>query len=286
MKRLFEGLNRKTADLVLTVLASQNIEGIPEPRGKSTFDLLVRDRDLEAARYHLDRYARENPLPGATALPPETTAPFFSPSAVAAALMLACVHLVLVRSHLWSDALFAYGASPYFLGQGETFRAITALFLHSDAGHLMGNMAGIILLAGPLTRITGPGTGLFFLLAAATAGNLISNSLAMDTRLSIGASTAVMAAAGLLSARQALTRLPRIAFWQPLAAGLILTALFSHGPRTDVSAHVFGFLAGAGTGSIVFPLFRVWHRPWMEPFCLILVLLISGAAVLAGLHRM
>ena len=291
MKPLFKGINRKDADLILTILASQAIEASVD-RDAGQYTLRVREEDLDSARNHLDLYARENPLPRpladqAAGNPGPAKAPiFFSAAALAAALVPALVHIVLIRDGLWSSALFAYGASPYFLHQGETFRAVTALFLHSGPEHLMGNMAGLILLAGPLVRVSGPGTGLFFLLAAAVSGNLIANSFSMDTRLSIGASTAVMAAAGLLSARQAMARKPRIAFWQPLAAGLILTALFSHGPRTDVSAHLFGFLSGTGIGLLVFPLFRIWHRPWMEPLGLALIAVILTAAVHAGLHRM
>ena len=290
MKRLFTGINRNTANLILTVLASQAIEGVPEKKASGRYDILIQKTDQDRAQYHLDQYARENPQQpwprseGFPVYPPLSAALFLSPAALAAALVIALIHYYLETSGTWSQTLFAYGISPYFLGQGETFRAITALFLHSDAGHVMGNMAGLILLAGPLTRVTGPGTGLFFLLAAATSGNLLANSFSMDTRLSIGASTAVMAAAGLLAARQALNK--RFRFWQPLAAGLILTALFSHGPRTDISAHLFGFLAGVGTGGIFFPLFCVWHRPWMEPFALGLTLLISGAALYAGLPRL
>ncbi len=289
MKRLFTGIDRKTADLILTILASQSIDGQPEKMGNGRFDLLVREADADRARYHLDRYALENPgkpLHGRDSTPESSlSAPLFlSPAALIAALVIAMVHYYLESSGLWPRALFAYGISPYFLGQGETFRAITALFLHSDAGHVMGNMAGLILLAGPLTRVTGPGSGLFFLLAAATTGNLLANGFSMHARLSIGASTAVMAAAGLLSARQALGK--SLGFWQPLAAGLILTALFSHGPRTDISAHLFGFLAGVATGGLVFPLFSIWHRPWMEPLAIGLTLLISGAAFYDGLPRL
>ena len=291
MKLLFKGINRKDADLVLTILASQAIEPQVENVSAGQFSVRVREKDLDNARDHLDLYARENPLPRhlRDESDKKETVPvahiFFSTAALAAALTLALVHICLIRSALWPSALFAYGISPYFLHQGETFRAVTALFLHSGPEHLMGNMAGIILLAGPLVRISGPGTGLLFLLAASVSGNLIANSLSLDSRLSIGASTAVMAAAGMLSARQAMHRKPRITFWRPLAAGLILTALFSHGPRTDVAAHLFGFLSGTGTGVLVFPLYRIWHRPWMEPVALILVAIILMAAFYGGFHR-
>ena len=286
MERLFQGVAPKTADLVVTILASQAIETVLERTGGRRFDILVRPEDLACARFHLDSYARENPKPGLPSPEPPVAVPLYSISALAAALILALVHMGLTWTQTHDPAVFAFGASPYFLAQGQTFRAITALFLHADASHLLGNMAGLIILAGPLTRITGPGTGLFLLLSAAATGNLISNSLSLDSRLSIGASTAVMAAAGLLSVRQALTSLPRLSFWRPLTAGLILMAFLSHGPRTDVSAHLFGFGAGAGTGLLAFPLFHVWHRPWMEPAALALVLAILGAALISGLVAM
>jgi len=290
MERIFKEIDSKTADLITTILASQKIQAVVKPRGRHSFDTWVEKRDLDQASYHLDLYARENPeltippKPAGSSFP-TTFSHFLSPAILVVVSLLGLMHFWLVQNNLHNEMVFRLGASPYFLGQKETFRAVTALFLHADPGHLMGNMAGLVFMAGPLVRIMGPGTGLFCLLFAAVSANLLSNSLAMDTRLSIGASTAVMAAAGLLAAFQSLDRFSsgRKGRWLPLAAGTILMALFSHGERTDVSAHFFGFLCGAVTGLMVFPLKSTWHRPFMEPLFLGITLVIISTAFYMGL---
>jgi membrane associated rhomboid family serine protease len=98
-------------------------------------------------------------------------------------------------------------------------------------------------------------------LASGTAGNLIAESFGRDLQLSIGASTAVMAAAGLLGARRMTigappehSAFPKLKGLVPFAAAATLTAMFSHGENTDVSAHLFGFLAGTGIGLCYYPL--------------------------------
>lgn len=293
MERLFKAADRRSAELVQIILASQAIPVVLAQTGAGRFDVLVAPDAKEAAIRHLDLYAKENPGQGhleRTTSIPAGSLPgpsfFLTPVMAAAALGIAAIHFLLTRYHLHDQAVFAFGAAPYFFGQGETFRAVTALLLHADAAHVLGNMAGLIILGSPLVRVTGPGTGSFFILAAGVTANLLSNSMGSDTRISIGASTAVMAAAGLLSSRQAIARLTKgtgTSPWIPLASGAVIMALFSQGERTDILAHVLGFGAGAFTGLMVFPCYRIWHRPFMEPACLILTLMIMGAAILAGL---
>jgi len=240
------------------------------------------------ARQQLKKYARENKgAPGPAPRVPATL--FFSPAALALAVFPAAIHYVTTTRGLHHQAILDFGSSAYYLGQGQSFRAVTALFLHSDTHHLLGNMAGILVLAGPLLRVTGYGQGLLLLLAAGTAGNLISESLGRDLQLSIGASTLVMAAAGLLGARRMTidagpgrSICPSLKGLAPFAAAATLTAMFSHGENTDVSAHLFGFLAGTGTGLCYYPLSGPLSGPVMGRICSGIVLGILITAFIQG----
>ncbi len=181
--------------------------------------------------------------------------------------------------------ILKYGASALYILQGETYRAITALFLHSDIQHLVGNIVGLLIFAAPVISISGYGTGSFMLLLTGTIGNLLNAHLYQTAHLSIGASTAVMGAAGLLAAFQ-ITQGKRpvtLNNLMPLFAGAILVALFSQGENTDVMAHVLGFLSGLGSGILFFPLNRFIQSHLKDPIALILTGLILLSALFAGI---
>lgn len=249
-----DGLSREQADLYYLVLRSQNmvVDITPHERGLA---LRVPEGERIKARQILARYLLENrkknrPLPAAPPAPgfQDKTAGFLW------VFLLCLIHVMLNgtgRHEKWVETL---GASALYILQGEVYRAFTALWLHADTGHLIGNVLGILVLGPPLFALARPVRGVMVALASGTAGNLVNALFHRNAHLSIGASTAVMGMAGLLAVYQArrwkdsgLRGVRRIF---PLAAGATLVALFSGGERTDVSAHVFGFLSGVvlGTG--------------------------------------
>lgn len=138
---------------------------------------------------------------------------------------------------------------------GQLWRTVTALTLHVDLSHLMSNLAfGIFfgILAG---RILGGGVAWLTILLAGSLGNLM-NAIARDaSHTSIGASTAVFSALGILVAhafREKFSMTPNaMKRWSPLIAGVLLLAFIGvGGERTDVGAHVTGFIAGMVVGWI------------------------------------
>jgi len=133
--------------------------------------------------------------------------------------------------------------------QGEWWRAITALSLHSDLVHLLANIliGGLIgLFAG---QLLGSGFAWISILFAGTAGNLLNGLIRETFHTSIGASTAVFAALGIVAAlgwiRHRQTRASRLARNAPLVGAVVLLSyLGTGGERTDVLAHLTGFLSG------------------------------------------
>ena len=134
---------------------------------------------------------------------------------------------------------------------GEWWRLVTALTLHSDVVHLLSNLfiGGMFVLL--LCRELGSGLAWALLLLAGSLGNLINAAVQTGKHSSVGASTAVFGAVGILAALS-LVRYRnhlRKRWMLPVAAALgILVLLGTEGKNTDLGAHLFGFLAGIALG--------------------------------------
>ncbi|MDW7711341.1 MAG: rhomboid family intramembrane serine protease [Deferrisomatales bacterium] len=143
--------------------------------------------------------------------------------------------------------------------EGEWWRLATALTLHGDGLHLAGNLLLGGLLLVHWNRQMGVGLGMALVLASGILGNLTNALVRPPAHLSVGSSTAVFGALGLLVGRAAGLGLGRD--WRrwvlPLgAAGGVLALTGVGGERTDYLAHLFGL----GWG-IVGGLLTAWPRP-------------------------
>lgn len=141
--------------------------------------------------------------------------------------------------------------------QGEWWRVITALTLHANLGHLGANLAAGLVYAGLLLPIFGTGWTWVMIVAAGGAGNWLNAWGHRDAEhLSIGASTAVFGALGLLVGAQCMTRVIALRVIKarelllPIGAGLGLLAYLGVGDvQTDYTAHFFGLIAGVPLGA-------------------------------------
>ena len=163
--------------------------------------------------------------------------------------------VLLTVAYCAGDAVFgadwlAAGAlqAPKF-GYPDWWRAITALTLHLDPGHLVSNLVFGIAGGVLCTRLFGYGIAWLGILAAGVLGNYLEMWVAPAGHVAIGASTAVFASVGLLSGyawRQRLTLRERWLYrWTPLIGGVSLLAfLGAGGEHVDVLGHFLGFLTG------------------------------------------
>jgi membrane associated rhomboid family serine protease len=140
--------------------------------------------------------------------------------------------------------------------RGELWRAVTALSLHADFGHALSNAFGIAIFLGALSGILGAGPASALVLLAGAGGNFLNALLHGSAHISIGASTAVFGAVGILGgfavAGRGATKKPRHRRWVPVAAALgLLAMLGTGGERVDVLAHLFGFLFGGVVGILL-----------------------------------
>ncbi len=155
----------------------------------------------------------------------------------------------------------AASSSIGLIARHEWWRPFTALFLHADVPHLTGNLLSGALFGTWVSRSVGPLRGWALILGCGTSGNILSSLLTYpEPFISIGASTAVFGALGLLSGLGFSTslRLRSRSSWAkvaaPVMAGFILLGWLgsgSPGSNTDVLGHVLGFGSGLVSGMIV-----------------------------------
>ena len=150
----------------------------------------------------------------------------------------------------WFDA--GRGASTAII-DGEFWRTVTALTLHGDLMHLIGNVVASLLFVSAVGRWLGVGLGGALVLAAAAAANLLVAWSYGTGHVSIGASTATFAALGLLAGVQIVRRFGhaerRRRAWVPLVAGLCLVIMLGASERADIVAHLFGLAVGIVAGA-------------------------------------
>jgi len=242
----------ETCSLVLSAV------GIPHLVDPDRGVLLVRETDARAAADHIRAFREENknwPAPPGHGPPPPAAG---DPPTLLAMGSLAVFYLL---TGPWTshNPWFMIGAidSRAILAHHQWWRLVTALTLHADLVHLLGNCIIGGFMVHLLCQVAGHGTGWLLLLGTGAAGNLLNIVLRSQEHHSVGFSTAVFAAIGCLSSieagggrRSAVKQL-----LVSLGAGAALLALLgTGGERTDLGAHLFGFLCGLGAGFLVRPL--------------------------------
>lgn len=248
-------LAQRRARLWALVLQARFIENRVEPGGGG-WQVLVPASRLEDACRELRLYVEEN----------RNWPPFLPPVRPMAknTLPTLCVLLLLATFHNltnldlnffgrpvdWMEIGSAHGSA---ILRGEWWRVITALTLHADALHLMSNLAigGVFIVY--LCRDLGSGLAWTLLLASGACGNLANAYLQLPSHNSVGASTAVFGAVGILGAVSMMRYRHHLRRRWPLpvaAALALLVLLGTEGERTDLGAHLLGFCFGTIFGMV------------------------------------
>jgi rhomboid protease GluP len=161
---------------------------------------------------------------------------------------------------------------------GEWWRLVTSLTLHTGYPHLLGNLLIGGFFVVRLCSEIGSGPGWCLLLLSGILGNFFNALIQPSWHESVGASTAIFGAVGALAALSVLrNRRVLLKKWLlPLAAGAALLGLLgTGGEHTDLGAHLFGFAAGiflgGGTG--------LWLERFGRPGPALRSLLAFGAAL-------
>ena len=212
----------------------------------------VTDEDSQKARFQISTYLHEN-----RNWPPKPTShvddfvPMLQPPTL---LLIGALSLFYTVTGPWSDHSFWFtsgaGDATAILQNQEYYRLVTALTLHADSVHLLGNCFFGGFLFHFFCKLTGNGLGLFSMIITATVANYINVLLHGGDHLFIGFSTAVFVIIGCLAMISRKDR-PNTKYSRilPFMAGAALLAMIgSSGERTDLGAHFFGLCCGLVTG--------------------------------------
>ncbi len=270
--------NRRLADEWAVVLAAADIPHWLRQR-LDGWALIVPPGDAGAALEILEAYDQENSGKGVDGGDDVGPSRHATVVGIAVALLL-IAFFAITGPRAGHSSWFERGsADAKRMMAGEWWRAVTALTLHADAPHVLGNAVASALLLTVACRQLGPGVGLWLLLLAGAGGNALTAAAHGADHVSVGASTAVFGALGALAVLRIVTPSGVVSSarksWVVIGATLTLLALLGTGPDADLLAHLFGLLVGGGLGLIAGLTIR-WLPPASVQWLLVAA---AGAAV-------
>jgi membrane associated rhomboid family serine protease len=233
------------------VLISQGIENaLLRRESDAAWILEVAEDDRQRAQESIAAYEDENSIPWKKELPGSGL--LFDVRAVAWFFLLALFYWSEGR---WSGELISAGIlNPPAVSAGEWWRFITAMTLHADIAHLAANISIGILFLGLAMGCLGAGNALLLSLLGGALGNVATFAVhAHEPFRSLGASGMVMASLGLITAHSltfARNEKRTLLLGRGLMAGCLLVILLGFSPRSDVVAHVGGFVGGVLLGAV------------------------------------
>jgi rhomboid protease GluP len=286
MPILYENLTKPQADLCILVLSASRIV-FRMSKDRHGFTIWVGEEAYRRAQESMQSYFNEN---REVASFQDKKGPLVSTGSVIsgmiASLVLLCFYAQIFQTGHEKEITDQYGASARAILYGDLYRSVTSLMIHADMTHLAGNMAGIFVFGTAICAVCGWGVGWLMILISGIIGNLINAYMHETGHISIGASTAIFGAIGILSGYQ-LIRSRRvykrpIVAWAPLACGLALLGLLGSSPHADLAAHFFGFAAGIGMGVCYAWAVRYPLGAYYQIISISLVVIIIVAAWMSG----
>lgn len=272
-------------------------------RDGKEFVLLVEPGDAVAALEHLRHYEIERLNKPPPPRPPPKLHPYAWTGSLGYALVLIGVAFA-ISNGLWRlDAFDAGELNAGLVQKGQWWRVWTALTLHLDGPHLVANTVAGIWFGYLASRLIGTGNSWLLVVIGAGLANWIEAFFGPAAHRSVGASTAVFTALGLLSAyswRAQFSYPQRWALrWAPLVAGAILLSwtgtgsqsidepgVASAGQSVDVLAHALGFGVGmlAGAGAAFESASRLLNRvpQWLAGLLALVPLLVAWIRALSS----
>ena len=218
--------------------------------------LVVPNEYLERARYEIWAYETENRAGPAPPPPVPVTEQDGLPGILFYIGTIGLFAWLTGEAMFGRDWLAAGRIDGRLLRDGELWRTFTALTLHLDIRHLLGNMGFGAFFGYFAGRLAGSGVAWLTVVVSAAIANGINTLLLDVSHRSIGASTAVFAALGLLVGFVWRARLMSQERWPyrfgPLIGGFALLTFTGTGTEnTDIGAHLMGFICGFGGGYLL-----------------------------------
>ncbi|MGH8232223.1 MAG: rhomboid family intramembrane serine protease [Steroidobacteraceae bacterium] len=228
--------------------------------------LLVDPTEALRARSELRQYELERRPPPPPPRPPAPL-PYAWVGCLVYVVTLVLIGLAVSNGFGPLDAFDRGALDGARVQQGQLWRAWTALTLHLDGAHLIANLAAGVWFCYLAAAQIGAGSSWLLIVTGAAFANLVEALLGPAEHVSVGASTAVFTALGLLAAhvwrqRRSWTQQRWALRWAPLVGGVVLLGWFGTGGdsgdltggeaapvvQVDIVAHALGFLVGALLG--------------------------------------
>lgn len=243
----------------------------------------------EKAKYEIWQYENEN-VPQqaqATIQPDYETA---VPGVIYFIIVVVAVGWMSARGYFGFDWLGAGRVDGELIRDGEWWRVFTALTLHGSIKHILGNLVFGFAFGMMAGAVAGPGVAWLAILLGGALGNTL-NVLFLDAaHRSIGASTSVFAALGLVSGFMWRGRFMKQDSWAwrlgPIVGGLALLAYTGTGDEnTDIGAHLMGFASGFLGGMFIVRFGDLRQRGRLQAICGFAAIALVGYAWLFAFSR-
>ena len=254
LRIVYESRNRRScADRALVLTSLQIPHEVVDDDG--AFVLLVPAAYSAQASNELRLYDEENPPPRPQ---PARKIEFQDPlPGLVGYVFVVCIVAGMAGYSFFQSNWFAAGqVDGELIRNGELWRLFTALTLHSGIKHLLGNLVFGVFFGLFAGRLLGSGVAWLAIVLAAATGNAVNTLLLESAHRSIGASTAVFAALGVVAGYVWRGKLMSQDRWSnrygPIVGGLaLLMYTGTGGPNTDVGAHLLGFVCGFAAGMLL-----------------------------------
>jgi membrane associated rhomboid family serine protease len=283
-------LSEKRAKLCSLVLDARKVPWHIE-RSRNGWHLLVPAEWYTEAMQELSLFEAENR--NWPPLPPSSPPLVDNTLATVSVLLLLATFYNITRLEMpifgmYPDWLGLGSAHAENILHGQWWRLITALTLHGSWLHLFSNLTigGVFIVF--LGRELGSGFAWSLMLSSGILGNLANAMTQQSAHNSIGASTLVFGAVGILAAISSTRYRHHLQKrWPlPVASAIALLALLgTEGKNTDLGAHLFGFVFGIGLGALAEYLIEKYGLPGrsLNTLLAIVCLVVVGGAWWAAL---
>ena len=254
LRVVYESNNRKRCSDRALVLAAVHIPYQLIDDGQSCVLVVPAEQSARAAE-EIRLYEEENPPAG-----PRVSRRIVYQDALPGVMG----YVLVVCTVAWLSGFSIFDANWFAAGRvdgtlirdGEWWRTITALTLHSGVRHLLGNLVFGIFFGIFAGRLLGSGVAWLTIVVAGALGNTANTLLLESTHRSVGASTAVFATLGLLAGYVWRGQLMAQDRWStrfgPVVGGLALLMFTGTGDdNTDIGAHLMGFVCGFAAGMLL-----------------------------------
>jgi membrane associated rhomboid family serine protease len=141
---------------------------------------------------------------------------------------------------------FDYAQIPAAVAHGQSYRLITAAFIHENITHLVFNMVALLIMGPPIEQALGRRRFLVLFVLAALGGSVFSFLLGPVNVAGVGASGAIF---GIFGAWFSLTRASRSDTGVIVLLITFLLAYSFYDTTIDWRAHVGGLITGAVVGA-------------------------------------